>query len=42
MNILELKKLFREAGLEYYIKKVNGTVAVIHVLIKEDDYVTQR
>ena len=41
MTIPELKKLLRNAGLEYCIKKVNGKVAIIHVLVEEDDYVTQ-
>ena len=39
MTISEIRKLLREAGVEYYIKKEKGCVAKIHVLIEEEDNV---
>ena len=33
----ELKKRFTKLGLEYYVTKVDGTVASINFLVREDN-----
>lgn len=37
MTINEIRKLLRDAGVEYYIKKEKGCIAKIHVLVKEEE-----
>ena len=32
----ELKKIFRDAGLEYYIKKQKGSIVKVHFIVKEE------
>lgn len=40
MTINEIRKLLRDAGVEYYVKKENGCIAKIHVLVKEEENAT--
>jgi len=40
MTINEIRKILREAGVEYYIKKEKGCIAKIHVLVEEEEDVT--
>ena len=37
MTLTELRKILRENGVEYYIKKEKGNIAKIHVLIEEEE-----
>lgn len=32
----ELKQVFRDAGLEYYIKKSKDSIVKVHFMIKEE------
>ena len=40
MTINEIRKILREAGVEYYIKKEKGCIAKIHVLVEEEKNAT--
>lgn len=40
MTISQLRKILRENGVEYYIKKEKGCIAKIHVLVEEEKNVT--
>jgi hypothetical protein len=35
-TINELRKVFRDAGLEYYIKKQKGSIVKVHFVVKEE------
>ena len=35
-TINELRKIFRDAGLEYYIKKQTGSIVKVHFMVKEE------
>ena len=37
MTISQLRKILRENGVEYYIRKDRGTVAKIHVLLDKEE-----
>lgn len=37
MTLSELRKILRDNGVEYYIKKEKGNIAKIHVLIEEEE-----
>ena len=37
MKIEELRKILRDNGVEYYIKKQKGNVVKVHVLIEEEE-----
>lgn len=39
MTIEEVRKMLSEAGLEFFVSKTDGSVATIHVIIKENRYV---
>ena len=36
MTLVEIKNLLSEAGIEYFIKKQNGNVVKINVLVDEE------
>jgi len=36
MTIDKVRKLLRDAGVEYYIKKEKGCIVKIHVLVEEE------
>lgn len=40
MTLIELRKILRDNGVEYYIKKEKGNIAKIHVLVEEKENVT--
>ena len=35
-TINEPRKIFRDAGLEYYVKKQKGGIVKIHFMVKEE------
>ena len=35
-TIEELKKKFTQCGIEFYVSNINGTVATINFLVRED------
>ena len=35
-TIDELRKIFRDAGLDYYVKKQKGSIVKVHFMIKEE------
>ena len=37
MKVEELRKILRDNGVEYYIKKQKGNVIKVHVLIEEEE-----
>jgi len=37
MTVNQLRKILRENGVEYYIKKEKGCIAKIHVLVEEEE-----
>ena len=37
MTINQIRKLLRDAGVEYYVKKEKGCIAKIHVLVEEEE-----
>lgn len=37
MTMKQLRKLLRENGVEYHIKKDRGMIAKIHVLVDEEE-----
>lgn len=36
MTLVDLRDTLQEAGFEFVIKSIDGCVATVHVLIKED------
>lgn len=36
-TINELRKIFRDAGLEYYVKKQKGGIAKVHFMVTEEE-----
>ena len=35
-TIDELRKIFRDAGLDYYVKKQKGSIVKVHFMVKEE------
>lgn len=33
----ELKKIFKDHGLDFYIKKLKGPIVKVHIAIKEEE-----
>ena len=40
MTISELRKILRDNGVEYFIKKEKDNIVKVHVLVEEEDNAT--
>jgi len=37
MTLNQIRKLLRDAGVEFFVKKEKGIIAKIHVIVEESD-----
>jgi hypothetical protein len=40
MTIAELRKILTEAGVEFFVSKITGRVATVHLLVEDNDNAT--